>query len=109
MHTGAGRAGPRRPEAGSPPGKPGALPPWFHLGEERVKGVEGVKDVEGVELLRHQSKVILCRRERAVSRRQKGAANGLKSLKGLKSLNFWDAREGRYFSAGDQGKGVLAN
>jgi hypothetical protein len=51
--------------------------------EECVKGVEGV---EGVELLRHQSKVIFCRREPAVSRRQEGTANGLKNLKGLMSL-----------------------
>src|SRR5215203_3461249 len=89
----------RRPEARSGPGKPGAVPPWFRIGEEHVKGVEGVKDVEGVELLRHQSKVILCRRQPAVSTRQNGAANGLKSLKGLKSLNVKGTQGSRFFTA----------
>jgi hypothetical protein len=71
----------RRPEARSGPGKSGALAPWFQIGEEHVNGVEGV------ELLRHQSKVILCPREPAASGCQKGATKDLKNLKGLKSLN----------------------
>src|SRR5215213_7000405 len=73
--------------------------PRFRIGEEHVKGVEGVKDVEGVELLRHQSKVILCRRQPTVSRLQNGAANGLKSLKGLKSLNVKGTQGSRFFTA----------
>ena len=92
MHTGSDRAGLGVLRTG--PGKPGALPPWFRIGEEHVKGVE---DVEGVELLRHQGKVILCRREPAVSRCQKGAANELKSLK---SLNVSGTRGSRFFAAG---------
>lgn len=104
MHTGSDRAGLGVLRTG--PGKPGALPPWFRIGEEHVKGVE---DVEGVELLRHQGKVIHCRREPAVSRCQKGAANGLKSLKSLKSLNLWGTGGRKFFTGRDQGRGVLAN